>query len=126
MATQKRDLYRCDRCGNIVEVLHASAGTLVCCGQPMTKQAENTQDASTEKHVPMIEKTDKGYRVTVGSVAHPMDDDHYIQWIELVACGVSNIRFLKPGDPPVAEFCCVADEVTARAYCNLHGFWKNA
>lgn len=119
------EIYKCEMCGNMLEVVHAGeGGPLTCCGQPMKCMLEGVTDASKEKHVPLIEKIDGGYKVSVGSVAHPMDDKHYIQWIELLADGVSYTRFLKPGDAPVAEFCIVAEKVSAREYCNLHGHWK--
>jgi superoxide reductase len=121
---EKSAIYKCELCGNIVEVLHAGDGDLVCCGQPMKAVTENTVDASKEKHVPVIEKTADGYTVSVGSVAHPMEDKHYIEWIELIADGVSLRKFLKPGDAPVAKFAVKASKVTAREYCNLHGLWK--
>lgn len=117
-------VYKCELCGNIVEVVHASVGQLVCCGKPMTYMEEGTVDAATEKHVPVITKIDGGYQVTVGSVEHPMVDAHYIEWIELVAEGIAYRQFLKPGDKPVATFMTDAENVTAREYCNLHGTWK--
>ena len=118
------EIYKCLACGNIVEVLEAGDGDLVCCNKPMRLFAENSTDAAQEKHVPVIEKIDGGYKVTVGSVAHPMADDHYIQWIELVAGGKAYRQFLEPGQEPVAVFKVDADAVTAREYCNLHGLWK--
>lgn len=118
------EIYKCDTCGNLVEVMHGGDGDLVCCGNPMKLMTEGTTDAAREKHVPVIEKTPTGYKVKVGSVAHPMEEKHWIQWIELVADGVSYTRFLKPGDAPEAEFCISADKVAAREYCNLHGHWK--
>lgn len=118
------EVYKCDLCGIIVEALQAGEGELSCCGQPMKLLAEGTTDAAQEKHVPVIEKTASGYKVKVGSVAHPMEEKHWIQWIELVADGVSYTRFLKPGDAPEAEFCITASKVSAREYCNLHGHWK--
>ncbi|AAS97653.1 desulfoferrodoxin [Nitratidesulfovibrio vulgaris] len=118
------EIYKCIHCGNIVEVLHAGGGDLVCCGEPMKLMKEGTSDGAKEKHVPVIEKTANGYKVTVGSVAHPMEEKHWIEWIELVADGVSYKKFLKPGDAPEAEFCIKADKVVAREYCNLHGHWK--
>jgi superoxide reductase len=121
---EMRRLYKCSICGNIVEVVHAGAGRLVCCGQPMRLLAENAVDAALEKHVPVIEKTDTGVKVKVGSVPHPMTEKHYIEWIEFMANGVSHRKFLKPGDKPEAEFE-VSGDVTARAYCNLHGLWKS-
>ncbi len=122
--TQVSQIYKCELCGNIVEVIHAGAGELVCCGQPMKLLTENTTDAAKEKHVPVIEKTATGYKVSVGSVMHPMEEKHYIEWIELIADGVSHRKFLKPGDTPVAEFAVSAKTVSAREYCNLHGLWK--
>jgi len=122
--TQKMEVYKCEVCGNMVEMVHEGGGTLVCCGQNMTLITENTTDASQEKHVPVIEKTNDGYKVKVGSAAHPMEEKHYIEWIELVAGDVSQRVFLKPGDAPEATFCTDATDVAARAYCNLHGLWK--
>lgn len=122
--TAKNEIYKCDLCGNIVTVLHEGKGELVCCNQPMKLLAENTTDASNEKHVPVIEKLSDGVKVTVGSVAHPMEEKHYIEWIELVADGKSYRQFLLPGESPEAFFPVVADKVTAREYCNLHSLWK--
>lgn len=117
-------VYKCEVCGNIVEVVNVGGGELVCCGQPMTLQDEKTADSATEKHVPVIEKIDGGYKVTVGSTLHPMTEEHFIQWIELIADGKVYKQNLKPGDAPVAEFCVEAAKVTAREYCNVHGLWK--
>jgi superoxide reductase len=117
------EIYKCAACGNIVEVLHAGDGELVCCGQPMKLFAENTTDAAQEKHVPVIEKTADGYKVSVGSVLHPMEEKHWIEWIELIADGRVYRKELKPGDTPIAEFCVKAAKVTAREYCNIHGLW---
>jgi superoxide reductase len=122
--TKLLQIYKCAICGNIVEVVHASAGQLVCCGQPMILQTENTVDASQEKHVPVIEKTAGGYKVSVGSVAHPMEEKHYIEWIELLADGKVYRQALKPGIAPEAFFEIDATEVSAREYCNIHGLWK--
>jgi len=122
--TQRLEVYKCNVCGNIVEVLHSGAGQLVCCGQPMTCMKENTVDAAKEKHVPVIEKIQGGVKVTVGSVAHPMEEKHYIEWIEIVADGKSYRQFLKPGQTPEATFMIEAASVSAREYCNLHGQWK--
>ena len=124
MATERLQVYKCSVCGNIVEVIHAAGGTLVCCGQDMTLLKEGETDAATEKHVPIIEKIDGGYRVKVGDVAHPMEAKHYIEWIELIADGKAYRQFLNPGDTPEATFMVKADNVTAREYCNLHGLWK--
>jgi superoxide reductase len=123
--TKRLEIYKCEVCGNIIELVHASDGTLVCCNQPMTLLDEKTADSATEKHVPVIEQTDNGYKVTVGSTLHPMVDDHYIEWIELVADGKSYMQFLKPGDEPVAHFSVKAATVYAREYCNKHGLWKS-
>ncbi|MFH1033133.1 MAG: desulfoferrodoxin [Pseudomonadota bacterium] len=121
---EKLQVYKCELCGNIVEMLHAGKGELVCCGQPMKLQNENTVDAAKEKHVPVIEKLSGGYKVKLGSVPHPMEDKHYIQWIELIAGEKAYLEFLKPGQAPEAVFNIEAAGVTARAYCNLHGHWK--
>ena len=118
-------IYRCNICGNIVEVLHVGGGELVCCGQPMELLKENTVDAALEKHVPVIEKTSSRIKVKVGSVPHPMEDAHYIEFIEVIADGRIYRKFLKPGDEPEAEFEISAENITAREYCNLHGFWKS-
>lgn len=122
--TEKLQIYKCEVCGNIVEMLHAGAGELVCCGQPMKLFQENTTDAAKEKHVPVIEKTATGFKVKVGSVAHPMEEKHYIEWIEVIADGQAYRKFLSPGDAPEATFEIKAEKVTAREYCNLHGLWK--
>ncbi len=121
---ERLEVYKCDLCGNIIEVLFGGKGELVCCGQPMKLMKENTVDAAQEKHVPVVEKTADGYKVTVGSVAHPMEEKHYIQWIELIADGKSYIQFLKAGDAPEAFFKVEAEKITAREHCNLHGLWK--
>lgn len=117
-------IYKCSVCGHIIEVIHEGAGELVCCGKPMILQAANTVDAAKEKHVPVIEKTSDGYKVKIGSVPHPMEEKHYIQWIELVADGSAYRKFLMPGDKPEADFCIKASKVEAKEYCNLHGLWK--
>lgn len=118
------EIYKCDACGNIVEVFQAGPGELVCCGAPMILLAENTVDAATEKHVPVIEKSGSGVTVTVGELAHPMEEKHFIQWIELIADNKVYRQELKPGDKPEATFAITASKVTARSYCNLHGHWK--
>jgi superoxide reductase len=121
---EQLEIYKCELCGNIIEVLHAGGGELVCCGQPMKLMTENTVDAAKEKHVPVIEKVEGGYLVKVGAVPHPMEEKHYIEWIELIADGKAYREFLKPGQAPEAFFCVKADKVSAREYCNLHGLWK--
>jgi len=126
---ERLDVFKCEVCGNIVEAVHGGAGELVCCNQPMLKLEENTVDAAKEKHVPVIEKLDEkaggGFKVTVGSVPHPMAEKHFIEWIELVAGGKAYRQFLKAGDAPEAVFTVKADSPTARAHCNLHGLWKS-
>jgi superoxide reductase len=121
--TKRLQVFKCKICGNIVEVLHEGPGELVCCGQPMIEMVENTVDAAKEKHIPVIEKTKEGYLVKIGSVEHPMLDNHYIEWIELLADGKAYRQFLKPGDKPEAFFKIEANDVTAREYCSLHGLW---
>jgi superoxide reductase len=121
---KKLEIYKCEVCGNIVEVVHGGDGELVCCGKPMVLMTENTMDAAKEKHVPVIEKIDGGYKVKVGSVAHPMEEKHYIEWIELIADGKAYRQFLEPGQAPEAVFKIAAASVTAREYCNIHGLWK--
>lgn len=123
-ATERLQIFHCPMCGNIVEVLAAGGGELVCCGKPMELAAENTVDASLEKHVPVVEKTVDGFKVKVGSIAHPMEEKHFIMWIELIADGRAYREFLKPGQAPEAFFCVKAEKVVAREYCNLHGLWK--
>lgn len=121
---EKLQVYKCELCGNIVEVLHAGAGDLVCCGQPMRLMTENMVDAAKEKHVPVIEKIAGGYKVKVGAVPHPMEEKHYIEWIELLADGKAYRQFLSPGEAPEAVFAVEAANVSAREYCNLHGLWR--
>lgn len=122
--TAKLEVYKCELCGNIIDVMHAGPGELVCCGQSMNCLKENTVDAVVEKHVPLIQKIDGGFKVQVGSVAHPMEADHFIEWIEIIADGKSYRQFLNPGEAPEAVFKIEAAKVTAREYCNLHGHWK--
>jgi superoxide reductase len=123
--TEQKQIYKCNICGNIVEVLHSGVGQLVCCGQPMELLQEKTEDVGSEKHVPVIEKTESGVRVKVGSVPHPMEENHYIEWIEVIAEGKTCRKFLKPGDDPEAEFGIKTEEIVAREYCNVHGLWKS-
>jgi superoxide reductase len=121
---ERLQVYKCQLCGHIIEVMHGGGGTLVCCNQPMTLLTENTTDAATEKHVPVVEKVDGGFKVTVGSVAHPMEEKHYIEWIELIVGDQVYRRYLSPGETPEAFFAVEADSASAREYCNLHGLWK--
>ncbi|MBW2999275.1 desulfoferrodoxin [Candidatus Woesearchaeota archaeon] len=119
------EIYKCDICGNIVEVLHGGVGELVCCNQLMDLLDEKTVDEGKEKHVPVIEKTKTGVKVKVGSVPHPMEEKHFIEWIEIIADGKVCRKFLNPGEKPEAEFEIEAVEIKAREYCNLHGLWKS-
>lgn len=121
---KKLEIYKCMVCGNIVEVTHGGDGELVCCGEPMKLFVANTTDAAKEKHVPVIEKIDGGYKVKIGSVPHPMEEKHYIEWIELLADGKAYRQFLEPGMAPEAVFNVKADSVSAREHCNVHGLWK--
>jgi superoxide reductase len=121
---EKLQIYKCEICGNIVEVLHAGAGQLVCCGQPMKNLAAKTADVGKEKHVPIIEKIASGFKVKVGSIPHPMEEKHYIQWIDVIADGKVYRQFLNPGQPPEAKFNIEARTITAKEYCNIHGLWE--
>ena len=121
---KRHQIYKCTECGNIIDVVTGGMGELICCGQPMELLDEKTADAATEKHVPVIEKTDAGYKVKVGSVPHPMEEKHYIEWVELIADGRACRQFLKPGDVAEAVFCSQAGSVTAREHCNVHGLWR--
>jgi superoxide reductase len=120
----KLEIYKCQKCGIMVEVLHDGVGALVCCGQPMVKLTANTVDAAKEKHVPVVEKLANGFKVKIGSVPHPMEEKHYIEWIELIADGIAYRKFLKPGDVPEAVFNVKANNVSAREHCNIHGLWE--
>lgn len=123
--TKVKEVYRCAICGNIVEIMHMAGGTLTCCGHPMELLSENTVDAAKEKHVPVVEAIEGGYKVKVGSVEHPMQDNHYIEWIELVEENKIQRVHLKPGDKPEAVFYTDCKNVYAREYCNLHGHWSS-
>lgn len=122
---KREEVYKCETCGNIVEVLHGGEGDLVCCGQPMILMQEKTEEEGfTEKHLPVIEKTEKGITVKIGSVPHPMEEAHYIEWVEIQTVSGKIIKkFLKPGDAPEAKFETAEEVVTAREYCNIHGLW---
>ena len=122
--TKRLQVYKCEICGHIIEIIHEGAGQLVCCNQPMKLYEENTVEASKEKHIPVVEKIEGGFRVRVGSIPHPMEEKHYIEWIEVMADGKAYRQFLKPGDAPEATFMIDASVITAREYCNLHGLWK--
>lgn len=121
----KNEIYRCNICGRIVEVVEDGQGPIVCCGQPMEKLNPNTTEGATEKHVPVIEKTEKGILVRVGETTHPMEESHFIMWIEVRYDDQVERVFLKPGDAPQAEFCNVPETATALEYCNLHGLWAS-
>jgi superoxide reductase len=118
------EVYKCSICGNIVEVLHGGAGELVCCGQPMENLVAKTADEGKEKHVPVIEKVNGGIKVKIGSVPHPMEEKHHIEWIEVIADGKVYRQFLSAGDAPEAIFNIEADSITAREHCNIHGLWE--
>jgi len=123
--SQLKQIYKCNVCGHIIEIINSGAGQLVCCGQPMELLVEKTQDEGLEKHVPVIEKTVNGFKVKVGSIPHPMEATHYIQWIELIADGIILRKHFNPGEESEAEFCLKAEKVEAREYCNIHGLWKS-
>ncbi len=123
--TENMQIYKCEVCGNIVEIVHPGKSKLVCCGQSMTLYEENSTDAAIEKHVPVLEKSPDGYKVIVGSVSHPMEEEHYIEWIEIISGGLSSRKFLKQGDAPEAAFCIDSEDVIAREYCNIHGLWRS-
>ena len=122
--TEKLQVYKCEVCENMIEVIHGGKGGLICCGKPMKLFTENSTDAAWEKHVPVVEKIAGGFKVKVGSVSHPMEEKHYIEWIEVIADGKAYRQFLNPGEAPEAVFNIEADQVSAREYCNLHGLWK--
>lgn len=123
--TEKNQIYKCSVCGNIVEVTHTGVGQLVCCGKPMELMAEKTQDAGLEKHVPIIEATADGVKIKVGAVAHPMEEAHYIEWIEIIADEKIYRTYLAPGQSPEAVFSVKANKLQARIYCNIHGLWRS-
>jgi superoxide reductase len=123
--TAIKQIYKCEVCGNIIEVLHSADGELVCCGEPMKLFEENTVDAAKEKHVPMVESISDGVRVKVGSDPHPMEESHYIEWIEIVQGEKYCRQFLKPGQKPEAVFNAPGSGTYAREYCNKHGLWKS-
>lgn len=126
--TKQNQIYKCNVCGNIVEVLHQGQGELVCCGQPMEEMKGKNKDAGQEKHVPVVEKTAVGIKIKAGSIPHPMEEDHFIEWIELIVGDKIYRKFLKPGQVPEAVFEVKVDdikEVLAREYCNVHGLWRS-
>ncbi|OPX95592.1 MAG: Desulfoferrodoxin [Syntrophorhabdus sp. PtaB.Bin006] len=121
---ERMEVYKCEVCGHIIEVLHAGKGQLVCCNEPMKLITENTVDASLEKHVPVIEKTQNGIKIKVGSIPHPMEEKHWIEWIEVIVDGKLYRQYLAPGQAPEAFFEITGERILAREYCNLHGLWK--
>lgn len=123
--SQSNQIYKCNICGNIVEVLHPGNGELVCCEKPMDLLIEKTEDAGKEKHVPIIEKAEKGINIKVGSIPHPMEENHYIEWIEIITGDTRCRKYLKPGDGPEAFFESVGEDIKSRIYCNVHGLWKS-
>lgn len=128
--TKQNQIYKCNLCENIVEVLHSGVGELVCCGNPMELLEERDKDEGLEKHVPVIKElsNNSGVKIKVGEIDHPMENDHYIEWIEIAVDSPVNKRgkkFLKPGEKPEAEFSTKEKSIKARAYCNLHGLWKS-
>lgn len=121
---KRNQVYRCEVCGNIVQILHAGVGTLVCCNKSMRLLEEKTTDSGSEKHVPVIERTENGIKVHVGSVAHPMEENHFIEWIEVIAGDKIYRKFLKPGEPPEAIFTIQEQDIQVREYCTVHGQWR--
>jgi len=122
--TRLNEIYKCNVCGNIVEMVHAGRGQLVCCGRPMELLAEKSQEAGTEKHLPVVEKTETGILVKVGEVPHPMEEKHFIEFIEVISGGKALRKYLRPGEKPEAEFGVSAEKAVAREYCSVHGLWK--
>jgi len=123
--TERLQVYKCELCGNIVEVMHAGPGQLVCCGQPMVEQKEKTEDQGNEKHVPVLESADGGVKVKVGSIPHPMEEKHFIEWVEVIAGDAVMFKFLKPGQTPEAVFKTPEGQYFAREFCSIHGLWRS-
>lgn len=124
--TSLNQVWKCEICGNIVEIVHNGADSLVCCGQPMKLMSEKTKDLGSEKHVPILEKLEKNrFKIKIGKIEHPMTPEHYIEWIEVIADGKSAMEFLKPGEKPEKEFIINVSSFTVRAYCNVHGLWSS-
>ena len=123
--TEVNQIYKCSICGNIIEITHSGPGELVCCGQPMGLMEEKTKDEGAEKHVPVIENNNGLIRVKLGEIPHPMEVDHHIEWIEIIANGKTYKKYLTEGDDPEFTFVIDAENVIARAYCNVHGLWKS-
>lgn len=126
--TENEEVYRCNVCGNMVEVLHLGTGKLECCQIPMELLEEREEGTGPEKHIPILEKTEEGVKVKVGSTPHPMDENHCIEWVELITNGQVRRKMLKPGDAPEAEFKVKLDDISqvqVREYCSIHGLWKS-
>ncbi|MBT4334407.1 desulfoferrodoxin [archaeon] len=124
--TKKEQIYKCLACGNIIEILHEANASLSCCGTQMTEIKENIEEAAEEKHIPIIEKNESNITIKVGSIEHPMDETHYIEWIELITRNKLYRQHLRPGQKPEANFKMINSDFKVRAYCNLHGLWKNS
>lgn len=124
MATEKMQIYKCGKCGIVTEVLAGGAGELICCGQPCELLTPKAAEQGREKHLPVVEKAATGIKIKVGSVPHPMEAKHYIEWIEVISDGLACRRFLQPGQLPEATFCCDAENITVREQCNIHGVWE--
>lgn len=123
---ERGQIYRCNTCGNMVELIHAGSGELVCCGNPMELLSDAPKDVGAEKHIPVIEKTDSGVKVKVGSIPHPMEETHFIEWIEVIKDNEIQRAYLKPGDAPEAVFKCAdINGLTAKEYCTVHGLWRS-
>lgn len=126
--TNKQEVYRCNICGNMVEVLHIGTGKLVCCENPMEPIKERESGVGPEKHLPVLEETDNGVKVKIGSIPHPMEDNHCIEWVEIIVDNQVHRKALKPGDKPEAEFNIKPDDIDqiqVREYCSIHGLWKS-
>ena len=123
--TEILEIYKCEICENIVEVLHTGKGKLVCCGQPMRLLEPKIEEKGKEKHLPVVERIDGKIRIRVGEVQHPMEEQHYIEWIEAVAGSNLYRKQLMLGENPEAEFEVDAERITVRAYCNIHGLWRS-
>ena len=122
--TKLHNVYKCEICGNIIEVVHPGAPALVCCSMEMKLMEEKTADSAVEKHVRLSKKPPTASKLK-SAASHPMDEKHFIEWIEVIAGNQKFVRFLKPGEPAEAEFCVKTSPITVREYCNIHGLWKN-
>ena len=123
--TERYQIYKCDSCETIVEVLDGGTGTLACCDNPMALLVAKNDDQGQEKHVPVIEKNSSDVNVKIGSIPHPMEADHYIEWIELAGEDNTHLKFLRPGDKPEANFTTTDEKVSSREFCSVHGLWQS-